>query len=118
MEKIEEVSNYTKYRGKCKELCEQAIKEDPSLTLVRGHYFCFLWGTNEPHWWTVRKDGTICDPSALQFPDKGMGTYTPFNGIVECSQCKKEMEEEKVYNFEGRYAFCSHECYGKFVGIL
>ena len=31
---------YKKFRGKCKEVCEEACEKDPSLTLVRGHYFC------------------------------------------------------------------------------
>ena len=30
---------YRLYRGKCKEFCERACLKDPTLTLVRGHYF-------------------------------------------------------------------------------
>jgi len=116
MNDTEELSNYLKYRGKCKELCEQAIKEDPTLTLVRGHYFCFLWETNEPHWWTVRQDGTIYDPSALQFPDKGQGIYKPFDGYVECSQCGDTILEQDA-SFNGNYAFCSGDCFCRFVGL-
>jgi hypothetical protein len=31
-------SDYLKYRGKCKPMCEDAIQKDPTLTLVRGNY--------------------------------------------------------------------------------
>lgn len=108
---------YLKFRGKCKELSEAAAAADPSLTLVRGHYWCPIWNSNEPHWWTVRADGSIYDPTADQFPSKGHGTYTPFNGIVPCSECGKEMTENEA-TFVSNYAFCSDRCYGRFVGVL
>jgi hypothetical protein len=109
-------SDYIKYRGKCKEFCEQVMKTDLSLTLVRGHYFCPVWGTSEPHWWLTKPDGTIVDPTAKQFGSKGMGIYTPFDGIVECSQCGKEMIEAEA-SFYGNYAFCSTKCNLRFVGL-
>ena len=37
-------SDYATYRGCCKEFAEQAIKEDPTLQLVRGWYHCPMWG--------------------------------------------------------------------------
>lgn len=49
-----EQSDYLKFRGKCKELSEEACRKDSTLTLVRGHYFCPFWNTEEPHWWTIR----------------------------------------------------------------
>ena len=110
---------YRKFRGRCKELSEEACKADPLLTLVRGHYFCPIWNTEEPHWWTVRQDGTIYDPTKEQFPSKGMGLYTPFDGTVSCSECGKEIPEEAAYIDEnGHYAFCSGTCYGRFVGVF
>lgn len=109
--------NYTKFRGKCKEMSEAAVREDPTLRLVRGHYFCPVWGVEEQHWWTVREDGTINDPTALQFPSAGLGIYTEFNGTVECSNCGTEKPESEM-SFEGRYAFCCYSCYGQFVGLL
>jgi hypothetical protein len=112
----ESVSNYALFRGKCKEFCEEAIKNDPSLTLVRGYYYCPLWNTDEPHWWTTRPDGTIYDPTALQFGSKGMGIYTPFNGIVSCSECGKEVKEEDA-DIDGNYCFCSTKCHCRFVGL-
>ncbi len=111
-----EESNYLKYRGKCKELSEDACFEDPSLRLVRGHYYCPSWNREMAHWWTVRKDGTIYDPSKLQFPSAGMGIYTEFDGIVQCSECGKEMKEEEA-SFESNYCFCSTACHMRFVGL-
>jgi len=111
-------SGYSLYRGRCKELSEAACAADPTLTLVRGHYFCPIWNRKEPHWWTVRLDGTIHDPSRDQFPSKGLGIYTPFDGQVACSECGKKMPEGDVARFEANYAFCSGECYGRFVGVL
>lgn len=109
------MADYAKYRGECKKYCERAIAEDPTLTLVRGHYYCLFWG-EQPHWWTVRADGTVFDPTAAQFPSNGQGAYVPFNGMVECAQCGKEMPESEA-SFESNYAFCSGECHGRFVGV-
>ena len=108
--------NYLKFRGKCKELSEAACTADPSLTLVRGHYYCPVWNTEEPHWWTVRPDGSIHDPTKLQFPSAGMGTYTPFNGMVICAHCQKDIPEEEA-SLESNYAFCSTRCHMRFVGL-
>lgn len=113
---MSDLSDYQKYRGKCKELADAACLEDSSLTLVRGFYHCPIWNTTEQHWWTVREDGTIYDPSKDQFPSKGLGEYTIFNGIIECAQCGTGMLEEEA-RIDGRYAFCSTECNMKFVGL-
>ncbi len=112
----EELSNYQKYRGKCKEMSEALCKENPELTLVRGHYYCPIWDSDEPHWWCTKPDGTIVDPTKLQFPSKGHGIYTPFNGYCECANCGKEILEEEATT-DGRFAFCSLTCYGQFVGV-
>lgn len=111
-----EESDYKKFRGKCKELCEEAVASDPTLTMIRGHYYCPIWNTSDPHWWCVRPDGTIHDPSARQFPSKGHGEYEPFNGMVSCAECGKEMEEAHA-SFHGNYAFCSTPCAMRFVGL-
>lgn len=110
-------SNYSKYRGRCKELSEEACANDPDLVLVRGHYFCPIWNRDNQHWWCVRKStGEIFDPSCLQFPSAGAGIYEPFNNIVTCAECGKEVLEEEA-QFEGRYAFCSTRCRMRFVGL-
>lgn len=108
--------DYDKYRGKCQEMSEAAVKADPTLTLVRGHYYCPFWG-QQAHWWTVRRDGTIYDPTKDQFPSKGMGDYEPFDGTVECANCGKKVQESEA-RFYSRYAFCSSRCNSEFVGIF
>ena len=112
----QELSNYEKYRGKCKEMSEALCKENPDLTLVRGHYYCPIWNSNEPHWWCIDKEGKIIDPTKLQFPSGGSGIYTPFNGYCECAECGKKILESEATT-DGRFAFCSSGCYGRFVGI-
>lgn len=108
-------SDYQMYRGKCKELSEEQVRINPSLRLVRGHYHCPIWG-EQAHWWCVKPDGTIVDPSKLQFPSKGIGEYVEFNGKIKCAECNKEVMEEDAI-FEGRYGFCSSKCVLKFVGL-
>lgn len=109
-------TDYLTYRGKCKPMSEAAVAADPTLTLVRGYYHCAFWG-EQPHWWCKRADGTIVDPTKDQFPSKGTGHYVEFDGNIECSNCGKSMKEEDA-DIEGRYAFCSYECHGQFVGVF
>jgi len=85
-------TNYQKYRGKCKEYVEKAVKADPSLTAVRGYYDCPLFGRQQ-HWWCVDSKGNIT-----------------------CDQCGKVVPESEAY-FNGRYAFCSYSCAMRFVGL-
>ncbi len=108
---------YATFRGRCKELSEAACQADPTLTLVRGHYHCPIWGTKEAHWWTVRPDGTIHDPTKLQFPSGGLGEYVPFDGTIECDECGKVVPEDEA-QIHGRYAFCSGLCNARFVGLI
>lgn len=111
------MTDYQEYRGRCLELSQSAVLNDPTLTLVRGYYFCPIWNVEEQHWWTKRIDGSIHDPSAKQFPSKGLGIYTEFDGTIECANCGKLVKEEDA-SIEGRYAFCSYKCQGYFVGIF
>lgn len=101
-------SNYELYRGKCKELSEAEILKDPSLTLVRGYYICPYWGKQQ-HWWTRREDGSIFDPSSLQFPSAGKGEYIEFDGIITCELCFKKQKEE-LAQIMGSHTYCSYEC--------
>lgn len=110
------MNNYLEYRGKCKEMAEAEIAKDPSLTLVRGWYYCPIWNRKEQHWWCKKPDGTIADPSRLQFPSGGLGEYEEFKGVVTCAQCGKEIPEEKA-RFDSNYAFCSSLCNMRFVGL-
>lgn len=109
-------SDYLTYRGKCKELSELECSKNPSLRLTRGHYYCPIWNSDEPHWWCVDEHGTVVDPSAKQFPSRGSGIYTEFDGRIECAECGKTVSEESA-RFEGNYAFCSDRCIIKFVGL-
>jgi hypothetical protein len=103
-------------RGKCKEMSEELVREDNSLTLVRGFYHCPMWGKQQ-HWWVKDKDGNIIDPSVAQFPTKGAAAeYEEFDGIIECEQCGKKVKEEDA-RIEGRYAFCSTKCLRNCVGV-
>lgn len=110
-------TDYLKFRGKCKEFCEIEIKKDPTLKLIRGHYYCPLWNSNEQHWWTIREDGSIFDPTKDQFPSKGNGHYEVFDGIYQCSECGKNVLEDEA-DFESNYVFCSYTCHGRFVGVF
>lgn len=109
-------SDYLTYRGRCKELAEAAIAADPSLMLVRGFYLCPLWG-KQAHWWCVKPDGTIVDPSVKQFPTGGVGAeYIEFDGTIECEYCGKGVPEEKAYAY-CQHRYCSYTCYGHDVGF-
>ncbi len=109
------VEEYRTYRGQCRQMCDAAIQADPTLTLVCGWYHCPFNG-KEQHWWTVRPDGTIFDPTAAQFPSKGRGEYEVYTGWLECSNCHKAIHESKA-QIDGRHAYCSTKCYAQFVGV-
>jgi hypothetical protein len=114
----EEASDYTKYRGKCKEMSEAAVAADPSLTLVRGFYHCPFWGEQQ-HWWTQRADGSVFDPTKDQFPSKGIGKYEPVpEGGLElpCEECGKQIKE-KDFIVMGNYVVCSNRCALSLVGL-
>lgn len=111
------MTDYMKYRGKCKEYCEELINNNPNYRLVRGHYFCPIWNTEEPHWWCEDEEGNIIDPTKKQFDSKGIGIYTEFNGYVNCEYCGKEVAEEDIHMM-GNYPCCSYECCGRLVGVF
>lgn len=111
----EQMADYRQFRGKCKELAEAAVLREPTLRIVRGHYYCHAYG-KQPHWWCETPDGTVVDPSVRQFPSNGHGVYEPFDGVVECAECGKEMQESDA-RFERNYAFCSTRCNMRFVGL-
>ena len=107
--------NYRKYRGKCKQMSEEAVAKDPTLTLVRGHYICWSLGKQE-HWWTTRKDGSIFDPTVGQFPEPHIGDYIPFDGLTNCEQCGKRIHEDEM-QMAGNYPVCSGRCHAKLIGL-
>lgn len=93
--------------GKCAERTEEIVSAFPELKRVRGHYICPQWGERE-HWWCVAPDGEIVDPTAFQFPSKGiLGEYREhIEGSPEptgkCHNCGG-------YCFNGDW-FCSEKC--------
>jgi len=89
---------------------------DETLRLVRGRYFCPIWNKDEHHWWCVDLAGVIHDPTKDQFPSKGLGIYTEFDGFIECAECGKQVHEDEA-KFESNYAFCSTKCIMSFVGL-
>ena len=113
----QEQNDYLKYRGKCKEMSEALIEQNPKLKLIRGHYHYLNGGHIDQHWWCVDEDGKIIDPTCRQFPCKGLGEYIEFNGVITCSQCGIKVKEERA-TFYSNYAYCSYECNGKHIGVL
>ena len=108
--------DYGKYRGKCHEFCVALLKEDPTLSMVRGWYECPMWGRQQ-HWWCKKEDGTIVDPTVKQFPTKGVcAEYVEFDGMIDCEECGKRVSEEEAH-FDGHHTFCSGSCYARCVGF-
>lgn len=96
--------------GQCADATQRMANVFPTLTRVRGHYHCPVWGMRA-HWWLIDEDGTIVDPTSRQFPSAGLGVYEPwqegdneptgkcmhcgnycYNGDVACSEsCQREI---------------------------
>jgi hypothetical protein len=93
-------------------MSEAAVENDPSLRLVSGWYYDPVWGKEE-HWWTVRQDGTIYDPTAAQFPMGGVTEwYEEFDGMFPCYECGETFLLET-----GVSGCCSGRCFGRMVGV-
>lgn len=99
-------SDYELFRGKCREMSEELVYKDPTLTLTRGWYHCPMWG-KQPHWWVTDANGAIIDPTARQFPSKGHGEYEEYDGYIECEQCGKRVHEDIAF-FDGNHALCGN----------
>ena len=98
-------------------MSEELVANDSSLTLVRGWYFDPIWNREEPHWWCKKEDGTIVDPTKLQFPSGGISDfYREFEGSFDCAACGEVVKEEDAIP-HGNYGFCSGECVRRFVGV-
>lgn len=108
------MTNYMKYRGKCKEMCEDLLCDDPTLKLVRGFYHCPFWG-KQAHWWCVDENGKIVDPTIKQFPSS-LGEYEEFDGFIECEHCGKTVKEVDA-RFYGHHVYCSYTCNMRDVGL-
>lgn len=112
---------YRLLAGKCRQICEAIANIDPEWRLVRGYYYCPIWG-QRTHWWLVSKDGIIYDPTVAQFPNPE-GEYVEFDGLIACEECGKEMKESDIIaekdgmHFDGHHAFCSGRCHARCVGL-
>ncbi len=112
---IDQHEGYRQFRGKCREMSEALVKDDPTLRLVRGHYLDPHWG-EQAHWWCEKPDGTVVDPTAAQFPSNGHGMYVEFDGTFECENCGKPVAEKDAVPC-GSYPVCSNECAFRLVGL-
>lgn len=100
--------------GQCAEITQLMITDFPELRRVRGHYYCSMWGKRS-HWWCVAPDGSVVDPTAIQFPSRGAGEYVPHEeGSPEptgkCPNCGG-------YCYEGR-DLCSAACRWSYMAYL
>lgn len=108
---------YARFAGRCRKYAEAAIAADPTLRLACGWYHCPMWG-KRGHWWAVKPDGTIVDPTVTQFPTSGAGAdYEEYDGTVECANCGKDGIREDNAILHGHYAFCGTPCALRFVGL-
>ena len=112
-------NNIVQSLGLCKVHCESMMLVFPELKIIRGHYFCALWGERE-HWWLLDEDEIIVDPTAMQFPSKGEGVYIPWiEGEKEptgrCLNCG-----EYVYDDDNVHEACYEEMVSSLnvVGII
>ena len=108
--------DYSKYRGRCKEVCKSLMEKDSTLKLKRGHYICPYDG-EQGHWWLEDAGGNIVDPTVRQFKSD-CGEYVELNTEkVPCEMCGLlcKLQEMKV---DGRYAYCSGHCLGVNLGVI
>lgn len=104
-------SNYSIFRGKCKEACEALHAVLPELRMVRGYY------DGQPHWWLKTPEGNIVDPTALQFTIANIpDLYEEFDGYVACAECGEPTKESEAV-IDGNYACCSTRCMMRLVGL-
>jgi hypothetical protein len=100
--------------GQCDAATRAMAAAFPELTRVRGHYYCFVWG-ERTHWWLVAPDGTIVDPTAVQFPSVGRGVYEPWTEGADEPTGKCPNCGGYVY---GGGTVCSDECARQYESYL
>lgn len=99
--KLTEKSAY----GRCEFVCKVMVEKFPELNLIRGYYWDVEWGKRE-HWWITDLEESIIDPTAIQFPSKGIGHYEPWLAYSreptgKCPHCG-----EYCYNHETVHDEC------------
>lgn len=92
--------------GRCEELARAACDQDPTLSLERGWFYDRLTGRQYEHWWTVRADGTIFDPSVGQFAAAALATdadYHPYRGVFNCYGCGTPVHEDSPHRYNDSF---------------
>jgi len=103
-------------KNQCDKATTAMMKEFPELTRVRGHVIDGFAHKHE-HWWLATQDGSIVDPTAIQF--SGILGYQPLDEsqpqpIGKCRECG-----DYVYpNPEGMTEFCSNKCSKAYMSYL
>lgn len=108
------VKSYEDAYGKCWQVCDLMLKEFQELILVRGHYYCSVWGERE-HWWLKTADNKIIDPTKIQFPSFGFGEYIELDNSEpqptgKCPNCG-----EYCYNSD---TMCSKVCETEYMSYI
>lgn len=107
-------------RAQCLQFSERLQKKFPHLKLEKGWYVTTDGEDDYPteHWWTVDVDGTIVDPSKIQFHDQN-GRYSPYDDhefkamIGRCPNCGND-----IYEGEGSGGLCSDECESSYAAYI
>jgi hypothetical protein len=94
-------ANVENPQGQCAEITAAMAQAFHELRRVRGHYYCLTWG-ERAHWWLVAPDGTVVDPTAAQFPSRGLGHYEEWQEGAEepvgrCANCGGEIYASSGY---------------------
>lgn len=100
--------------GRCDDATVLMKQAFPDLVRVRGHFYDAAWGQRS-HWWLMAPDGSIVDPTAVQFPSGGRGVYEPWiEGDAEptgkCPNCGE-------YVYDGG-TVCSDACGNDYAAYL
>lgn len=104
--------------GQCSEATKAMSEAFPELKRVRGHYICSIWGERE-HWWlTTTSEGIIIDPTAQQFPSKGIEGLCEY---VPWDESKKEPTGKCPncggYSYDGQTT-CSESCFNEYKSYI
>jgi hypothetical protein len=108
--------------GKCDSVTKAMIAAFPELRRACGFYYCPSWG-KRTHWWCVSLNGSIVDPTALQFPSRGLGEYDEliqgedFDKRVPVGKCPNC--GDVIYGIANRgKGVCSDKCAEEYAAYL
>ena len=110
----------------CLSATQEMVEEFPELRRVRGHYDCPIWG-ERAHWWCVDPDGSIVDPTAVQFPSRGAFAASYHEAqrktlvqVGVCMNCGEPIRVtlEAAENGDQGSTFCSDACENRTLAYL